>query len=57
MAAVVDFYDRGGEVARPSLAPEMKPLHLTAGEKRDLLAFLETLTSAGSPVTLPVLPR
>ena len=57
MAAVVDFYDRGGEVARPSLAPEMKPLHLTAGEKRDLLAFLETLVSAGSPVTLPVLPR
>ena len=56
LAAVIDQYDGGG-VARPSRAQEVEPLHLTADEKRALLAFLGTLTGANPPVVLPVLPN
>jgi len=45
LEAVIEFYNEGGKVKRPSLSPEMKPLGLTAQEKRELLAFLKTLTS------------
>lgn len=54
---VVDLYDRGGRVRRPSLSPEIKPLHLTAAERRTLVAFMHTLTSDDAPVVIPVLPR
>jgi cytochrome c peroxidase len=57
LAAVIDFYDRGGDVHRPSQAPDVKALNLTSTEKQDLLAFLETLTPDDPPMTLPVLPR
>ncbi len=45
LEAVIDHYDKGG-VARPSRAEDLKPLHLSSGEKADLLAFLQTLTSS-----------
>jgi cytochrome c peroxidase len=35
----------------------MKPLGLTAQEKSDLVAFMQTLTSNLSPTAVPVLPR
>jgi hypothetical protein len=35
----------------------MRPLGLTPDEKRDLLAFLSTLTSVDAPITLNVLPQ
>ncbi|OFZ29544.1 MAG: hypothetical protein A2622_07085 [Bdellovibrionales bacterium RIFCSPHIGHO2_01_FULL_40_29] len=54
---VIDFYDRGGDVKRESLAGEIKPLSLTASEKMDLKEFLLTLTGDDKPVTLPILPR
>jgi cytochrome c peroxidase len=54
---VIDLYDRGGVVRRPSLSPEIKPLDLTSGEKQDLVAFLETLTSQDAETRVPVLPR
>ena len=56
LAAVIDAYDTGG-IDRPSRSELIRPLGLTAAEKRDLLAFLNTLT--GDPVTfaLPALPR
>ncbi|HLX43983.1 MAG TPA: cytochrome c peroxidase [Bryobacteraceae bacterium] len=54
---VIDLYDLGGLAKRPSLSPELVPLHLTAQEKIDLLAFLHTLTSHAKPVELPALPR
>jgi cytochrome c peroxidase len=54
---VIAFYDRGGDEKRPSLAPEIVPLHLSDIEKTDLIAFLETLTSPDSPVEIPLLPR
>ena len=40
---VVEFYDRGGNT-NPALDPEIRPLRLTEGEKRALLAFLSSLT-------------
>ncbi|MGB8182637.1 MAG: cytochrome c peroxidase [Stellaceae bacterium] len=56
LADVIDLYDRGG-IDRPSRADFIKPLHLTADEKADLIAFLDTLTSDPKPVEVPVLPR
>jgi cytochrome c peroxidase len=41
--AVVAYYDRGGN-ANKNLDPLMKPLHLTAAEKKALVAFLKTLS-------------
>jgi cytochrome c peroxidase len=55
--ALVDFYDRGGLAARPSLSPELKPLGLTTEEKRQVVAFLRTLTSVDQPLAVPTLPR
>jgi cytochrome c peroxidase len=57
LGEVIDFYDRGGDARRKSLSPELVPLHLTAQEKTDLLAFLSTLTSVDKPVEFPILPR
>jgi cytochrome c peroxidase len=55
--AVVALYDRGGRVRRPSISPELRPLGLTAGERRDLVAFLESLSSPEPAVAPPALPR
>lgn len=57
LEAVIDLYDRGGDVRRPSLSPEIVPLGLTPAEKRALVAFLGTLSSADPAVPVPVLPR
>ena len=46
---VVEFYDRGGE-PNPHLDEDMRPLLLSERDKRDLVAFLRSLTS-------PVLPQ
>lgn len=40
---VVDYYDRGGNV-NPGLAEDLRPLHLSAEEKRALVAFLTSLS-------------
>lgn len=56
LAEVIDHYDRGGGDA-DDLDPNMKPLHLTAREKRDLVAFLRSLTGAPRAVTVPQLPQ
>ena len=45
LPAVLDFYDQGG-VANENLSPMIKPLHLTAAEKQDLLDFLRALTGS-----------
>jgi cytochrome c peroxidase len=54
---VIELYQVGGRVRRPSLSAEIKPLNLTEQEKRDLIAFLKTLTSADRAVEIPTLPR
>jgi cytochrome c peroxidase len=56
LAAVIELYDRGG-IDRPSRSELIKPLHLSAEEKTDLVAFLKTLTGAPQPFNLPELPR
>ncbi len=53
---VIDLYDRGG-IDRPSRSELIKPLHLTAEEKAELVAFLKTLTGAPVAVSVPALPR
>jgi cytochrome c peroxidase len=53
---VVDYYDRGGQ-RNPGLDARLRPLHLSPPEKRDLVAFLVTLTGEvweGSPSTQSV---
>jgi cytochrome c peroxidase len=53
---VVEFYNKGG-TPNPNLSKEIKPLNLTAQEKRDLVEFLESLSgtvnNAAPPEKLP----
>ena len=49
---VIDLYDRGG-VERPSRSVLIQPLGLTEAEKSDLVAFINTLTSAPQTVSAP----
>lgn len=44
---VVAYYERGGN-ANPGLDPELRPLMLTASEKRSLVAFLRALSGTVS---------
>jgi cytochrome c peroxidase len=44
---VVAFYDGGGR-ANPNLDPEIRPLHLTPEQRRDIVAFLVALTGTRS---------
>lgn len=48
LAAVIDFYDRGGG-GSPDQDPRVHPLHLSAREKADLIAFLEALSGDPAP--------
>jgi cytochrome c peroxidase len=56
LSAVIDHYN-DGFVRRPSLDPQIHTLGLTADEKADLVAFLDTLTSVDAPAVIPVLPQ
>jgi cytochrome c peroxidase len=57
LASVIELYDQGGQVRRPSLAEQIRPLGLSAEDKSDLVAFLRTLTSPDAPTVIPTLPR
>lgn len=57
LAGVIELYDRGGLVRRPSLSPEIRPIGLTAAEKQDLVQFLRALTSPDPETRIPILPR
>ncbi len=54
--AVLALYDQGG-IDRPSRSELIRPLHLSAEDKADLIAFLHTLTEQALPVSVPILPR
>jgi cytochrome c peroxidase len=56
LAEVVDFYDRGGN-PNPHLDPLIRPLHLSAGERSDLIEFLTTLTGDEHSPTTEVASR
>lgn len=43
---VVEHYDKGG-IKNPQLNQRIKPLHLSAQEKKDLIAFLKALSGRG----------
>jgi cytochrome c peroxidase len=54
---VIEHYDKGG-IKNPHLNQRIKPLHLTAEEKQDLVAFLRSLSGEGwqqikAPADLP----
>jgi cytochrome c peroxidase len=53
---VIDLYDKGG-IERPSRAKDVRPLNLTAQEKADLVAFMETLTGTPQSIDIPQAPR
>jgi cytochrome c peroxidase len=53
---ILDFYDRGGGTISGK-SPLIQPLGLTAQEKRDLLAFLQTLTGELPIMTPAASPR
>jgi len=53
---VVEFFDAGGG-ANPNLSPLMKPLGLSADEKKELIAFLHALTGEEIPFEFPELPE
>jgi len=53
---VVEHYDRGGD-DQENLSMNIVPLGLTAAEKVELVAFMESLTGAPREISVPVLPR
>lgn len=55
LAAVIEHYAKGGET-RESLSFEMKPVELSERERRELVAFLESIRSEPAPVQFPQLP-
>ena len=52
---VIDHYSKGGAV-KTNLSPNMTQLDLTKQEKKDLVAFMQALTSPMPVVSLPELP-
>jgi cytochrome c peroxidase len=53
---VVEHYDRGGD-DKTNLDINMSPLSLTASEKTDLVAFLDSLTGVPPDIRVPALPH
>lgn len=54
---VVDHYDRGGDVEAVGMRDvRIKPLHLTADERADLVAFLRTLSGPPLPAAIAQAP-
>jgi cytochrome c peroxidase len=56
LEAVVEHYVDGG-IARTSRSDLMKPVALSAQEKSDLVALMQTFTSDLNPTSVPALPR
>lgn len=55
LAEVIDFYSRGGH-PNPYLDPVIQPLNLSAGEKADLLSFLQALQTPSAGHSRPPRP-
>ena len=53
---VVEFYDNGG-VPNPTLDPRITPLRLTAEQRKDLVAFLQSLSGTLPRIERPALPK
>lgn len=50
---VVEFYNRGGATNDPELSPLIRPLNLSADERRYLVQFLRALSPAKEPKPAP----
>lgn len=57
LESVVEFYNRGGDVTRPSKSSDMRELNLTPAEKFQLVAYLKSLSAPLEIVEPPVLPE
>ncbi|MBC7659121.1 MAG: c-type cytochrome [Chitinophagaceae bacterium] len=57
LKAVVEFYNRGGDVKRPTLSSDIRPLHLTPHEVAQIVAFINALSSPLAPFMPPTLPE
>jgi cytochrome c peroxidase len=55
LEAVMKHYEKGG-IDRPSRSPLMMPVELSVQERRDLVAFMETLTGSPEGEAMPKLP-
>ena len=55
LTEVVEHYNKGG-VTKTDLSTNIKPLNLSADEVKDLVLFLQALTTPPKTVTLPQLP-
>jgi len=53
---VIAWYAKGGQ-ANPNLSPKLRPFELSSSEVQDLIAFLQALSGALSPVQEHRLPR
>jgi cytochrome c peroxidase len=56
LGAVIDHFQTGGQQRR-SLSDGMKPFRLSDEERRDLTAFLESLTAEKTQTAMPILPN
>jgi cytochrome c peroxidase len=56
MDEVISHYESGG-INRPSLASELLPLSLSEQDRKDLIAFLGTLTAEKQDIPIPTLPN
>ncbi|MDQ6966297.1 MAG: cytochrome c peroxidase, partial [Mariprofundaceae bacterium] len=54
LTEIIDYYNRGGDTLNGG--NELQPLHLTAAEKADLLAFLLSLSGEAPETVIPALP-
>jgi cytochrome c peroxidase len=57
LGAVIDHYQSGGSIERPSRSDLLVPLELDDAARRDLLSFLVSLTADQTRTSLPILPN
>jgi cytochrome c peroxidase len=53
---VVEHYRKGGDVTA-NLSKDMKPLDLSPGEVKQIVAFMQALSTPPKPFEMPALPR
>lgn len=56
LTAVMEHYNRGGDVKRDTMSEDVRPLKLSKAEIADVVEFMKTLTGDDTPARLPILP-